>query len=457
MSSPRAPRILSAASSSSASSPNRYRQQNPTTPNRVVRSTRTPPASTGGLVALPGEGLLATRPPNDERGEFTSDSSSSSSSSRESTDRDSIVSSPTNSDVTYEDSFEEYCSDEDWCEPTTEPKMTSIKQTPGTSSAVSCVDEAHGSPKDDGCVKPPRPKQPSLEVEKLNKVGRGSFGDVFRCRTLDTMEIVAMKEIVIGRDSRGQDTARQLHQLEREIRVMQKLNHPNIVKYLGSKRNEDGLSIYMEFADGGTVGDELRESGPMTEVTAAGYVRQLLAGLEYLHNRRPCIVHRDLKGDNLFLTQTKHLKVGDFGTSKELQTLKYTDSVAGTPNFMAPEMIECVGHSTEADIWSVGCCAIQMLTAKAPFYNLDNQMAVMFAVLKGQIGKQVPLGCSDAFRDFIKVCTYREPELRWSCRALRGHVWLEEGGWSSTNPPTPDILSQKRDEHRRSSRTTPKD
>ena len=238
---------------------------------------------------------------------------------------------------------------------------------------------------------------------------------------------------------------------------MQKLNHPNIVKYLGSKRNEDGLSIYMEYADGGTVGDELRESGPMSEETAVGYMKQLLAGLEYLHNRRPCIVHRDLKGDNLFLMKSKDLKVGDFGTSKELQTLKYTDSVAGTPNFMAPEMIECVGHSTEADIWSVGCCAIQMMTAKAPFHNLDNQMAVMFAVLKGQIVKQVPQACSEAFHDFIKVCTYREPHLRWSCRALRGHLWLGDGEWTSTNPPAQDILRQKRDDHRRSSKTTPKE
>lgn len=419
---------MSAASvTANGGSPNRPRQ-NPTTPNRVVRSTRTPPASSG-LVALPGEGLLSTVPPQDEKGEFTSSSSSTLTSSYKGSDpspNDSRSSSPQRQassstkggDADYDDSFEEYYSD-DWC---------AAPQTEARKSPLASQDNLPDEPSS----KPVRSKPPTLDVEKLEKVGRGSFGDVFKCRSLADNSIVALKEIVIGRDSRGKDTSRQLHILEREIRVMQKLNHPNIVKYLGSKRNEDGLSIFMEFADGGTVGNELREKGPMTEDVASGFMRQLLAGLEYLHNRR--IIHRDLKGDNLFLMKSGVLKVGDFGTSKELQTLKFSDSVAGTPNFMAPEMIECVGHSTEADIWSVGCCAIQMMTAKAPFHNLDNQMAVMFAVLKGQITKQVPNGCSEEFRDFIKVCTFRSPPDRWPCSALLGHVWLN-GEWSSSNPP----------------------
>ncbi|RNF16680.1 putative protein kinase [Trypanosoma conorhini] len=262
-----------------------------------------------------------------------------------------------------------------------------------------------------------------INVRREERIGRGGFGDIFRAVDLDTGLPLVVKEVLVMADV-GKDVEQQLRALEREIRVMRKLNHKHIVCYYSARREESNcaLQIYMEYVGGGTIAQKLRANGPFSEDETRNYTRQLLEGLEYLHQRR--IVHRDLKGDNLFLTEDGVLKVGDFGTSKELQTTLVTDSVAGTPNFMAPEVIACSGHSCMADIWSVGCCVLEMLTGHPPFWNLDNHMAVMFAIMKGRLEEQVPPHISANAKEFISLCLRSDPKERPSAAQLQQHLWL---------------------------------
>ncbi|CCW61734.1 unnamed protein product [Phytomonas sp. EM1] len=262
------------------------------------------------------------------------------------------------------------------------------------------------------------------QAKKEMRVGRGSSGDVYRGIDLDTGRTIAIKEILVPKDF-SKDMEKQLQLLEREINVMRKLRHPNIINYLGAAREGNCIKVFMEYVPGGTLGDQLRCSGPLSEDQARHYTKQLLSGLEYLHNQR--IVHRDLKGDNLFLHKDNVLKLGDFGTSKELATTLVTDSVAGTPNFMAPEVIACSGHSYAADIWSVGCCVVEMLVGKPPFSSLDNHMAVMFAIIKGKVGDEMPAHASASARDFFRACTQHEPKDRCSARELQTHPWILGG------------------------------
>ncbi|RNF05258.1 putative protein kinase [Trypanosoma rangeli] len=266
-----------------------------------------------------------------------------------------------------------------------------------------------------------RPK--IINVRREERIGRGGFGDIFRAIDLDTGLPLVIKEILVMADI-SKDVELQLRALEREIRVMRKLDHKHIVCYYSARREEAScaLQIYMEYVGGGTIAQKLRENGPFSEDETRNYTQQLLEGLEYLHQRR--IVHRDLKGDNLLLTEDGVLKVGDFGTSKDLQTTLVTDSVAGTPNFMAPEVIACSGHSCMADIWSVGCCVLEMLTGHPPLWNLDNHMAVMFAIMKGRLEEQVPPHISGDAKDFIGQCLRSDPKERPSAAQLQQHPWL---------------------------------
>ncbi|KPI88724.1 putative Protein kinase [Leptomonas seymouri] len=264
-------------------------------------------------------------------------------------------------------------------------------------------------------------RQKVQHVKLLGRVGRGTFGDVYRAEDCDTGNIIAVKEIVVPHDF-TKDIEKQLAALESEIRVMRRLHHPHVVTYLGANREGNTLRIFMEFVGGGTVGSTLEREGALPEEKTRNYTAQLLEGLEYLHASH--ILHRDLKGDNLFLTEQDQLKLGDFGQSKELADTLITQSVQGTPSFMSPEMIACSGYSFEADIWSVGCCVIQMLTGKPPFSNLDNQMAVMFAIISSKIEEQIPQNVSEGAKDFIRMCTKTNIKDRWSATQLRQHPWL---------------------------------
>ncbi|CBH11699.1 protein kinase, putative [Trypanosoma equiperdum] len=266
-----------------------------------------------------------------------------------------------------------------------------------------------------------------VNVRIEERIGRGMFGDVFRATDLDTGAELAVKQIIVSSDI-DRDTEKQLCALEREIRVMRKLNHKHIVKYFSSRRDEGccALLIYMEYISGGTIASKLKTEGALSEEETRNYTRQLLEGLAYLHKRR--IVHRDLKGDNLFITGNGVLKVGDFGTSKDLQSTIVTNSVAGTPNFMAPEVINCSGHSYTADIWSVGCCVLEMLTGHPPFWQLDNCMAVMFAILRGELERHIPEHLPEGAKEFIRQCTRTNPKERLTARQLLRHPWIKGKG-----------------------------
>ncbi|CAM40217.1 putative protein kinase [Leishmania braziliensis MHOM/BR/75/M2904] len=264
-----------------------------------------------------------------------------------------------------------------------------------------------------------RPRVQSVKL--LERVGRGTFGDVYRGEDLDSGSIIAVKEIVVPHDF-TKDVEKQLAALESEIRVMRRLHHPHVVTYLGAVREGNSLRIFMEFVGGGTVGSKVESVGGLCEEKTRDYTAQLLEGLEYLHVSH--ILHRDLKGDNLFLTEDDQLKLGDFGQSKELADTLITQSVQGTPSFMSPEMIACSGYSFEADVWSVGCCVIQMLTGKPPFANLDNQMAVMFAIISSKIEDQIPASATEGAKDFIRMCTKTNIKDRWTASQLRQHPWI---------------------------------
>ncbi|KAG5498571.1 hypothetical protein JKF63_02857 [Porcisia hertigi] len=301
------------------------------------------------------------------------------------------------------------------------PSATAGQPNDGVSQSTTNASPVEGA----GCSIPlnssfyQRPRVQSVQL--LDRVGRGTFGDVYRGLDLDSGKTIAVKEIIVPHDF-TKDVEKQLAALESEIRVMRRLHHPHVVTYLGAVRENNSLRIFMEFVGGGTVGNKVALVGGLSEEKTRDYTAQLLEGLEYLHASH--ILHRDLKGDNLFLTEDDQLKLGDFGQSKELADTLTTQSVQGTPSFMSPEMIACSGYSFEADVWSVGCCVIQMLTGKPPFANLDNQMAVMFAIISSKIQDQIPVSASDGAKDFIRMCTKTNIKDRWTASQLRQHPWL---------------------------------
>jgi serine/threonine protein kinase len=167
----------------------------------------------------------------------------------------------------------------------------------------------------------------------FESIGKGAFGVVYRGVNAKTNETVAIKTF-----SSAALPQEELRAIEGEVGLMQKLNHPNIVKYIETIRTEETLNIIIEFVEKGSLsGLRKKNGGPFPESVIALYTAQVLEGLNYLHEQG--VVHRDIKGANILLSKDGVIKLADFGVATQLDPSQKELSVVGTPYWMAPEII----------------------------------------------------------------------------------------------------------------------
>lgn len=251
-----------------------------------------------------------------------------------------------------------------------------------------------------------------------NCIGRGQFGAVYRALNLNTGQMVAVKRI--GLEGLKED---EIAQLMREVDLVKRLSHPSIVKYEGMARDANTLSIVLEYAENGSLGQTLKAFGKLNEKLVASYVFKILEGLDYLH--RSDVVHCDLKAANILTTKTGNVKLSDFGVSLNLRAMeREIKDVAGTPNWMAPEVIELKGASTKSDIWSLGCTVIELLTGRPPYGDIGNAMTVMFRIVEDEC-PPIPERFSFPLVSFLKECFHKDPAMRPSAEELFEHEWLK--------------------------------
>ncbi|KAH6915968.1 STE/STE11/cdc15 protein kinase [Coprinopsis sp. MPI-PUGE-AT-0042] len=261
--------------------------------------------------------------------------------------------------------------------------------------------------------------KPPTHFQLGNCIGRGQFGSVYRALNLNTGQMVAVKRIRLEGLKEEEVT-----QLMREVDLVKSLSHPSIVKYEGMARDDDTLSIVLEYAENGSLGQTLKAFGKFNERLVASYVVKILEGLHYLHNSH--VVHCDLKAANILTTKTGNVKLSDFGVSLNLRAMeREMKDVAGTPNWMAPEVIELKGASEKSDIWSLGCTVIELLTGRPPYAEITNSMSVMFRIVEDDI-PPLPEGCSELLQDFLKQCLQKDPNDRPTAELLCEHEWLRE-------------------------------
>lgn len=215
--------------------------------------------------------------------------------------------------------------------------------------------------------------------------------------------------------------------MECEIQLLKNLHHERIVQYYGSLRdhNEKTLTIFMEYMPGGSVKDQLKAYGSLTENVTRKYTRQILEGMSYLHSNM--IVHRDIKGANILRDSAGNVKLGDFGASKRLQTICMSGtgirSVTGTPYWMSPEVISGEGYGRKADVWSLGCTVVEMLTEKPPWAEYE-AMAAIFKIATQPTKPVLPSHTAEHTRDFIHRI-FVEAKHRPSAEELLRHPFSQ--------------------------------
>ncbi|KAI7872832.1 hypothetical protein BDF14DRAFT_1749213 [Spinellus fusiger] len=265
-------------------------------------------------------------------------------------------------------------------------------------------------------------------------IGAGTFGSVYLAINLDTSSVMAVKEIRFPDSS----SLSALHKaIKEEMKVMEMLNHKNIVQYYGMEVHRDKVFIFMEYCENGSLGALLDHGGRIEdEFYIVSYAHQLLSGLAYLHDNN--VVHRDIKPDNILIDHQGQLKLTDFGASKILAKGQKTmgkstlnmnaNSPTGTPMYMAPEVITGgdTGRKGSMDIWSLGCCIVQMSTGRRPWSTLENEWSVMYHVVTGHPPLPDPSQLSALGIDFLKKCFTRNPNKRPSAHELISHPWITD-------------------------------
>ncbi|CAB1101595.1 unnamed protein product [Ectocarpus sp. CCAP 1310/34] len=254
---------------------------------------------------------------------------------------------------------------------------------------------------------------------KCEELGRGAHGTVYRALVLGTSDSIAVKQILMTRMQKSE-----LQVAENEIGVLRRLRHPNVVPFLGVQRVGDHLNIFLEYMDGGSLRRRLDREGPMCERQTAVVTRKVLCGLAYLHSNN--ITHRDIKGANVLLSKKGAVKLADFGTSKPMDQDSVVSGLKGTPNWMAPEVIKnqlLPGGWLQADVWSVGCTVVEMLTGKMPWPNMPNPLCAMFKIVSGD-KPPVNRNISREASSFMAACLSTKPPERYTVEQLMGHPFV---------------------------------
>ncbi|NWS95772.1 M3K19 kinase, partial [Mionectes macconnelli] len=259
-------------------------------------------------------------------------------------------------------------------------------------------------------------------------LGKGAYGTVY-CGLTSQGELIAVKQVVL--DTSDQlTTEKEYQKFHEEVDLLKTLKHVNIVTYLGTCLEHNILSIFMEFVPGGSISSVLNRFGPLPEVVLCRYTRQILQGVAYLHAN--CVVHRDIKGNNVMLMPSGTVKLIDFGCARRVawagpggprsETLR---SVHGTPYWMAPEVIRESGYGRKSDIWSVGCTVFEMATGKPPLASMGRIAAMFYIGAHRGLMPSLPEGFSSPAVDFVHACLTRDQHERPSALQLLDHPFVK--------------------------------
>ncbi|XP_064618129.1 ribosomal protein S6 kinase alpha-3-like isoform X2 [Liolophura sinensis] len=271
-------------------------------------------------------------------------------------------------------------------------------------------------------------KADQSHFDLLKVLGQGSFGKVFLVRKITDDDAGTLYAMKVLKKATLKVRDRQRTKMERDI--LADVNHPFIVKLHYAFQTEGKLYLILEFLRGGDLFTRLSKEVMFTEDDVKFYLAELALALDHLHQIG--IVYRDLKPENILLDSDGHIKLTDFGLSKEsIFEENKTFSFCGTVEYMAPEVVNRKGHGTPADWWSYGVLMFEMLTGALPFQGV-NRKETMTQILKAKLG--MPQFLSPEAQSLLRALFKRNPLNRLGAgpagvEDLKKHCFFSNIDW----------------------------
>ncbi|XP_054339935.1 serine/threonine-protein kinase Nek4 isoform X4 [Pongo pygmaeus] len=254
----------------------------------------------------------------------------------------------------------------------------------------------------------------------LRVVGKGSYGEVTLVKHRRDGKQYVIKKLNLRNAS-----SRERRAAEQEAQLLSQLKHPNIVTYKESWEGGDGLLyIVMGFCEGGDLYRKLKEQKGqlLPENQVVEWFVQIAMALQYLHEKH--ILHRDLKTQNVFLTRTNIIKVGDLGIARVLENhCDMASTLIGTPYYMSPELFSNKPYNYKSDVWALGCCVYEMATLKHAF-NAKDMNSLVYRIIEGKL-PPMPRDYSPELAELIRTMLSKRPEERPSVRSILRQPYIK--------------------------------
>lgn len=260
-------------------------------------------------------------------------------------------------------------------------------------------------------------------VRQYNKgryLGKGGFARCYEFNCVETNKLSAAK--IIPKSTLTKSSAKR--KLASEIKIHRSLHHPNIVGFEHYFEDHDNFYILLELCTNQTMNELLKRRKRLTEIEVQCYLLQIIASLVYLQGRK--IIHRDLKLGNFFISEKMEIKVGDFGLAAAVRhDGEKKRTICGTPNYIAPEVLENKGHSYEIDIWAVGVVAYTLLVGKPPFETTDVKTTYKRIKMNAYTFPDNMM-VSDLSKDLISRILITDPAKRLTLTQIQNHEFFHQ-------------------------------
>ncbi|XP_032302729.1 death-associated protein kinase 2 isoform X1 [Coturnix japonica] len=254
----------------------------------------------------------------------------------------------------------------------------------------------------------------------------GQFAIVKKCREISTGLEYAAK-FIKKRQSRASRRGVRREEIEREVDILQQTLHANIIKLHDIYENKTDVVLILELVSGGELFDFLAQKESLSEEEATRFIKQILDGVNYLHSKK--IAHFDLKPENIMLLDKNipipHIKLIDFGLAHKIEDGVEFKNIFGTPEFVAPEIVNYEPLGLAADMWSIGVITYILLSGASPFLGETKQETLAnITAVNYEFDEEFFSNTSDLAKDFIRKLLVKDPRKRLTIQEALSHPWI---------------------------------